>query len=173
MFPLECDRTGAILLRSDWCRPCLSGRTGRRCEGIRLASLPVRQPNAAAQENGTGATRQSRWLRTADGFAVLSSTATKTPLEAYAFFVGSGARLACTPVRLPQTLPPQKHSYGGRQSRQFQDGLAASLFVRHEKIGPPFQRPKESAYTHRCQGRRRRRETKALILGERCDGRHI
>ena len=46
------------------------GVRGRKCEGIRLASLPVRQPNAAAQESGTGATRQSRWLR-ADGFAVL------------------------------------------------------------------------------------------------------
>jgi len=30
MFPLECNRTGAILLRSDWCRPCLSGRTGTK-----------------------------------------------------------------------------------------------------------------------------------------------
>jgi hypothetical protein len=42
--------------------------------GIRLASLPVRQLNAAVRENGTyEATRQSRWLRTADGFAVLAA----------------------------------------------------------------------------------------------------
>jgi hypothetical protein len=52
-------------------RPRLEWENGDDGEGIRLASLPVRQPNAAVQENGTyEATRQSRWLRTADGFAV-------------------------------------------------------------------------------------------------------
>jgi hypothetical protein len=46
-------------------------------EGIRLASLPVRQPSAAVQENGTyEATRQSRWHCAADGFAVCGFSTT-------------------------------------------------------------------------------------------------
>ena len=58
-------RTGSSLL--EW-------ENGDDGGGIRLASLPVRQLNAAVRENGTyEATRQSRWLRTADGFAVLAA----------------------------------------------------------------------------------------------------
>jgi hypothetical protein len=70
-FALERSYAGAILLRSDW-SSLLEWENGDDGEGIRLASPTVRHPNAAAQESGAGATRQSRWLRTADGFAVLS-----------------------------------------------------------------------------------------------------
>jgi hypothetical protein len=50
-------------------------KDGDEGEGLPTASLPVRHPHNAVQENGTdGATRQSCWLRTADGFAVCSST---------------------------------------------------------------------------------------------------
>jgi hypothetical protein len=76
MFPLECVRTGAILLRSDWGRPCLSGRMGTKVKtstGFTAGSTP----NAAVRENGTyEATRQSRRLRTAYGFAVCGFRAT-------------------------------------------------------------------------------------------------
>jgi hypothetical protein len=54
-------------------RPSLSGRTK-----VRFAALlhwSVRQPDDAVQENGTGwGRRQSRWLRTADGFAVCAAS---------------------------------------------------------------------------------------------------
>jgi len=63
----------------------------------------------------------------------LSSTATKTPLEddgAARMLSWSGRGvLACAPVRLPQTVPPQKHRMGEGKSRQFLAWLAALLFV--------------------------------------------
>jgi len=121
------------------------GGQGRRCEGIRLASLPVRQPNAAAQENGTGATRQSRWLRTADGFAVLSSTATKTPLEddhAAHMLSSSDRAFGLHSGSTTPDIAAPKHRMGEGKSRQFLAWLAALLFERHKKIGPPFSGPK-------------------------------
>ena len=54
------------------------GRDSRKqlCWFVRLVagqqplSLPVRQPNAAQESGAYGGREQSRWLRTADGFAV-------------------------------------------------------------------------------------------------------
>jgi hypothetical protein len=43
-------------------RPRLEWENGDDGEGIRLASLPVRQPNAAVQENGTYGGREAKPL---------------------------------------------------------------------------------------------------------------
>jgi len=58
---LECDWAGAILPRSDWGRPSLSGRDAG--EVWRITSLSrYDNPTNAVREHGTdGATRQSRW----------------------------------------------------------------------------------------------------------------
>jgi hypothetical protein len=56
-----------------------------------------------------------------------------TPRSAYDFLVGSG-RLACTPVRLPQTVFAPKLASYGRKAEPLAPALAGLLFEQAEKL---------------------------------------
>ena len=74
-WQLECALAGAILPWSDRASLFFERKDGTKVRLPHHFTAEVRQPSDAVQEHGTllGGRRQSRWPRTADGFAVLNS----------------------------------------------------------------------------------------------------